>query len=99
MITSPTQEPRQLNRTKSIKQFVDGMDDSTTQKTRQMFNLCDSDGDGVITKSELFKLVKELGYVRQHFSPSKTLPPQPHYSLLIFSIALYTLQYTLFLVL
>lgn len=39
------------------------MDDSMMQKTRQMFAMCDSDGDGVITKSELFKLVKELGYV------------------------------------
>ena len=32
------------------------------KRTRDIFNLCDADGDGIITKSELFKLVKELGY-------------------------------------
>lgn len=62
-LTSPTQGPRQISRTKSIKQFVEGMDDAAIAKTRELFNLCDADGDGVITKTELFKLVKDLGYV------------------------------------
>jgi Ca2+-binding EF-hand superfamily protein len=38
------------------------MDDSAIRKTREVFAMCDADGDGVITKAELFKLVKELGY-------------------------------------
>ena len=61
LLTSPTQEARQLSRTKSIKQFVDGMDEASVAKTKEMFAMCDADNDGVITKTELFKLVKELG--------------------------------------
>jgi Ca2+-binding EF-hand superfamily protein len=38
------------------------MNDSSIAKTKEIFAMCDSDGDGVITKAELFKLVKELGY-------------------------------------
>lgn len=38
------------------------MDDAVLKRTKEIFAMCDGDGDGVITKSELFKLVKELGY-------------------------------------
>jgi Ca2+-binding EF-hand superfamily protein len=62
VINSPqAQEPRAISRTKSIKQFVDTMDEANLKRTKEIFAMCDSDGDGVITKSELFKLVKELG--------------------------------------
>lgn len=77
-ITSPAQEPRQLSRTKSIKQFVDGIDDTTMKRTRDIFNLCDADGDGIITKSELFKLVKELGYALPRASVLSITPPPYH---------------------
>lgn len=46
------------------------MDEGAVKKTREMFAMCDSDGDGVITKAELFKLVKDLGYEVNMLSPS-----------------------------
>lgn len=38
------------------------MDEASIKRTKEIFTMCDADGDGVITKAELFKLVKELGY-------------------------------------
>lgn len=71
LITPPTKEPKQISRTTSIKKFIEGMDDSAIARTRQLFNMCDADGDGVITKPELFRLVKELGYAHDHKCPLK----------------------------
>lgn len=45
-----------------IKKFVEHFNDDQIQRTREIFNICDQDNDGVITKIELLKLVKELGY-------------------------------------
>lgn len=67
-----------MSRTKSIKQFVDGMDDSTVKRTKEIFDLCDADGDGIITKAELFKLVKELGYVLSSIRPHRPLSTLIH---------------------
>jgi Ca2+-binding EF-hand superfamily protein len=66
--TPPAQKRKQSDsigsahkRTASIANFLTTLDDSQVKEMKELFRMCDTDGDGVVTKKELKKLMNDLG--------------------------------------
>jgi Ca2+-binding EF-hand superfamily protein len=58
---SQKKRPDSLKRSASIANFLNSLKEEQIKEIRELFKLCDTDGDGVITKEELSKLMADLG--------------------------------------